>query len=112
MTNTAKIAPPPTPAWASSRNDVDTGTPDAWYQFNAPLGTLEVLDGDTYCREDAVTLEGRAISIPTGDLPAMAPMIEVTSLNYHNVVFGLTPADARALAALLAAAADRLEGVR
>lgn len=113
MTTTRKTAaPPPTPVWASSRSDNDQGTPDAWYQFSVPLGTIEVLDGDTYVRDELVDLVGRANSTPHGDVAAMEPLIEVGSLNYENVVFVLTPADARALAAMLASAADRMEAGR
>jgi hypothetical protein len=97
------------PAWATHKEENDKGTPDAWTEYTADLGSLPVVNGDTYTHDDLVTLTARATTAGWPDSGPSEPIIEVSDASYNNVVFGLTPVDARTLAGMLTDGADRLQ---
>lgn len=102
------------PAWATQREDSDQGTPDAWTEFAANMGSLTVLSEDQYAHEDTVTLVARATTEAwdNGQIAPFEPVIEIHDAHYGNVVFALSLADARTLAELLIAAVERIEATR
>ncbi len=113
MSNATTTTPlPPMPTWATDRQDSDTNVPEhAWSEFRAQLGRTQTLNVDDFTRTEII-LSGVAYTAAEGSVPPMEPIIELydTSASYPAVL--LTLSDARALAGLLTAAADRIEAGR
>lgn len=98
------------PEWATDREDWDFNRPDdAYTEFVAPAGKLDVLNRDNYRPGEQLFLTTRAFTLTQGSIDPMQPVIEVSLRDPYDVLFILTMADARALAAALRTAVDQAD---